>query len=656
MNLNEPILTGQDGVGGTQPMSQVQQNQRTPASVDPALDPVKYFNKLFNQIRSDGLQEKIARVRKWTKNDKYYQGQQLGYISPITGRWIDIDPDVVDDDDDEPLFVNNQFRYHCKSLRKEGTRSQTKLQVRARSDRTEKIGAAEFADALIEYYQRTGWDERSRQTELMNMLLYGNYFRFTYYTTDVLGGVARIPITKQVTVKPAPDSYYCADCGMSGSAEEMHDGEDVTADPANPDATAPVTGQGTMPCLNCGSENTAVTQVPSFDTNVETGEYQEVQVGDIFTEVVNPFEVNVHLHSRNISQTPYLHREREVMRCTLKAKFPNAKLKGAAGREAESGQTNRLIRQLESSVGNAGGYENTRVSNDTGGPFDMLVFEQLWLDPSVYHDYVTPVDFQTALGDTFPAGTRLLEVAPSGLYIARVGEEILDMREEDKCEHWSHGVFDLIPSRFFGDGLEDMVELQRQLNEVISLRFENMMANAAPSTVYNPLKIDGNQFSGKPREMSPLQNATPEDDIRKYVMRLEGTGLDRENFAAEENYKKDLQVLSGAFSVLSSASDMPPVHTATGISIMRDAAVSALGPALAIRAAVDVEWATQVLKLAQRYWTEERFVPFTGKYDSQCGVWFSAADVDVDFEIIAESGSWMPRTDMEVRADLAGFI
>jgi hypothetical protein len=642
-------------------MPATQGNAAQPQGAPPAVSSAEfpaYMNKLFNQIRSDGLTEKTQRVRKWVRNDKFYQGQQLGYISPITGRWIDIDPDVLDDDDDEPLFVNNQFRYHVKSLRKEGTRSQTRLHARARSDRTDKIGAAEFATALIEYYQRTGWTEQQRQTELMNMLLYGNYFRLVYYSTDVLGGVARIPLTKTVTVKPAPDSYYCPDCDTSGSAEGLHTGEGVTQpdDGSVSDGTGLDTEDPQMPCLNCGSPNTQITQVPSFQSEVPTGDYQEIKVGDIFTEVVNPMEVHVHLHARNIRQTPYIHRERDVMRCTLKSKFPNASLKSSAGRDSNGNPVNAMMRQLESSAGNLTGFEASRSTPvDAGSPFEMLSFEQLWLDPAVYADYVTPKDFQTSLGDFFPMGTRLSDVAPSGLYVARVGDEILDLREEDKNLHWSHGVFDLIPSRFFGDGLEDMVELQRQLNEVISLRFENMMANAAPATIFNPLKIDANQFSGKPREMSPLQNATPDDDIRKFVMRLDGAGLDRENFAAEENYKKDMQVLSGAFSVMSGMPDVD-VHTATGMQIVRDAAVSALGPALAIRAGVDVEWSNQVLKLAQKHWTEERFIPFQGKYDASCGTWFSAADVDADFEITAEAGSWMPRTEMETRANLAGFV
>jgi hypothetical protein len=626
-----PLITGVDGIGGTSPADQASQVQKLPENFPKFPE---YINKLFNQIRSDGANERIQRIRKWVTNDKFYQGQQLGYISPISGRWVDIDPHVTDDDDDEPLFVNNQFRYHIKALRKEGTRSQTRLHVRATSDRTEKIGAAELANALIEAYQRKTWDEHSRQTELMNMLLYGNYFRYTYYTNDISGGSARVAITQDVNIKPAPDALYCMDCDTSSPMDQ-----------SAPDAV-PI-------CPECGSDRVDVTPVPEFTTPVPTGEYEEVPVGDCFTEVVNPMEVNVHLHSRKIETSPYLYREREIMRCTLKAKFPNAALKSPKQSNENSAST--YIKSLESASGNVGGYSSSSQRSDGGGPFDMLLFEQLWLEPSVYHDYVTPVEFKTSTGEVIPQGTAAIEVCPDGMYIARVGDEILDIRNENKADHWTHGTFDLIPSRFFGDGLEDMVELQRQLNEVISLRFENMMANAAPNTIFNPLKIDASQFSGKPREMSPLQNATPDDDIRKFVMRLEGTGLDRENFAAEENYKKDLQTLSGAFSIMSGMPDVD-IKTATGMQIVRDAAVSALGPALAIRAGVDVEWAYQILKLVQTYWTSQRFVPFQGRYGAATGGWFASADVLGDFEITAENGSWMPRTDMEVRADLASYI
>src|SRR5262249_47157980 len=89
---------------------------------------------------------------------------------------------------------------------------------------------------------------------------------------------------------------------------------------------------------------------------------------------------------------------------------------------------------------------------------------------------------------------------------------------------------------------------------------------------------------------------------------------------------------------------------------VRDAAISMIGPALAIKAKVDVEWAYQVLKLEQAYWTNERYVPRAGKHTKQTGQWFCLSDIESDFEITYVPGSWMPRSEMEEKEDFLSFI
>jgi hypothetical protein len=647
-----PSLSGQDPTNLNRvPAEQAQKSQLEQQSLDPNRpDLTKFALTLVEQIRADGQYEKIRRLRKWVRNSKFYEGEHYGYISPYSGRWIDVDVSEVspnEDDDDDLQFTNNQFRFYVKSVVKEWTRSQTHLRVKARSDKAAKIGAAEFGNDIVTDKQRTLLTEDKKQTEAKYALLTGNYFRYSYYSTDVLGAVERIPLFEKTNVKLGPDAWYCDVCKNGGEApldalQASGSVENTYSEPA-------------MACPVCDNPSVHIQEGPAFEQEIPTGEYQEVKVGDVYTEIPNPMEINVHLHARNLSQTPYLHRERLITRAVLKQKFKNASLKGGTWEGEQSSSS--MIRELETSAGNTGmGNGSGRsTSPTTGSPFELLKFDQIWIDVPVYADYVTKQEERISDGTVIPAGVALKDIFPRGLYIAIVGNEILNLRNENKLDHWSHGVFDLIPTRFFGDGLEDMVEIQRQLNEVINLRFENMMANAAPNTIFNPLKIDPEGFSGKPREMNALINANADDDIRKFVMRLEGTGLDRENFSAEENYKKDMQTLSGAFSINSGMPDVD-ISTATGARIVRDAAISMIGPALAIRAKVDVEWAYQILKLAQAYWTNERYVPRAGNHTKQTGQWFKAADVEGDFEITYVPGSWMPRSEMEEREDFISFI
>ncbi len=652
MIIAAPPLTGEDPTN----ISRVPEQQAQQSVAQKPLDPNRpdlqpYLLSLLEQVRADGRQEKIRRLRKWVRNSKFYEGEHYGYISPHTGRWIDVDVSAVDssqDADDDLQFVNNQFRFYAKSIRKEWVRATTTLRVTAKSDKTDKIGAAEFSNDIVTDKQSTLLDETAKQSEGMFALLYGNYFRYSYYSTDIIGGVERIPIFEKTVVKTGPDGMSCNDCLHEFATPDEESSETPVQDGSENEA------QEGASCPVCQSPNVQLQEGPAFETMAPTGEYQEYKVGDVFTEIPNPMEINVHLHARNLSQTPYLHRERLILRSVLKSKFKNASLQG--GQSDGQPDASSYIRQLESAIGNTGSPSNYAANSGvTNSPFEPLKFDQLWLDVVVYADYVTKQEEKISDGTVIPAGTSLAEAFPRGLYIAAVGKEILNLRNENKLSHWAHGVYDLIPSRFWGDGIEDMVELQRQLNEVINLRFENMMANAAPNTIFNPLKIDSNGFSGKPRELSALLNASVDDDIRKFVLQLPGQGLDRENFGAEENYKKDMQSLSGAFSINSGMPDVD-ISTATGARIIRDAAISMLGPALAIKAKVDVEWAYQVLKLCQAYWTAERYVPHAGNHTQLTGQWFKASDVEGDFEIVYVPGSFMPRSEMEEREDFISFI
>jgi hypothetical protein len=660
MIINSPQLTAEDQSNVTRvPQAQEQQSALEQQQLDQNRpDLTKFLLSLIEQVRGDGQQEKIRRLRKWVRNTKFYEGEQYGYVSPYTGRWVDVDVSEVSastEDDDDLQFVNNQFRFYVKSLKKEWVRSQTLLRVKARSDKAEKIGAAEFGNDIIFDKQRTLLTEDKKQSESMYATLNGNYYRYSYYSTDVLGGVERIPTFEKTQVRLGPDTYHCDVCKNGGQYTPDMGQLAQAGSIDNTYAQGAPAPQMACPNPTCDNPSVTMEEGPVVEIPVPTGEYQEVKVGDVYTEIPNPMEINVHLHARTLAQTPYLHRERLVLRSVLKQKFSKASLKNGEWQGQQGASS--MIQELESSSGNTGVNSSYGKSSSpsTGSPFELLKFDQVWLDIPVYADYVTKQEEKLSDGTVIPAGTALKDIFKRGLYVAVVGNEILNLRNESKVDHWVHGVFDLIPSRFFGDGLEDMVEIQRQLNEVINLRFENMMANAAPSTIFNPLKIDPESFSGKPREMTALINANADDDIRKFVTRLEGSGLDRENFAAEDNYKKDMQTLSGAFSINSGMPDVD-ISTATGARIVRDAAISMIGPALAIRAKVDVEWAYQVLKLVKSYWTNERYIPRAGNHTKQTGQWFQASDVEGDFEITYVPGSWMPRSEMEEREDFLSFI
>jgi hypothetical protein len=100
----------------------------------------------------------------------------------------------------------------------------------------------------------------------------------------------------------------------------------------------------------------------------------------------------------------------------------------------------------------------------------------------------------------------------------------------------------------------------------------------------------------------------------------------------------------------------PTNTTATGMAIVRDAAIALLGPSLALKSQVEVECAYQILEHVQQHWVEGRLSGLLGKFSRIEAEHFRKCNIRQDIEIVAEAGSWMPRTDMEIRNDFMAYV
>jgi len=92
------------------------------------------------------------------------------------------------------------------------------------------------------------------------------------------------------------------------------------------------------------------------------------------------------------------------------------------------------------------------------------------------------------------------------------------------------------------------------------------------------------------------------------------------------------------------------------MSLMSQNARSMRAPELALRAAGNIRWAEQVLKLFKENATDERYIPFKGKTGEAEGGWFKGSDIDASFYITAKPRSWVPKGEMDRRGDLMGAL
>lgn len=591
---------------------------------------------IFQKIDDENKEEEIARIRKWVKNRRFYRGQQRGFFDP-SGEWIVINPDDYKPTEASMLVINNQVRPKIKTLGKEWSRSQSRLRCKSVSDDPANKGAARYSTSVLALYQRKQLTEDFKQRESKHAFLCGNYFRYTYYSPHSRSGLMRVPDVEDKTIKPGKDYSECSSCDMT-----WDEGDENT-----PDA-----GES---CPECQEGTVEKKEFPSFQASVKSGYKKQHITGDVYTELVDPMEIKVHLRARTVETTPYLRRKRLVYNQLLKFEFPYAEFGSSGG---VISPISYYTIELETSVGNRGGRLNSLSSMDYQNPVhEMVEFDQLWLDNSMYFNLKLKEDYQKADGTILKAGTKLIDEYPDGWYLAKANNTLLDMRNEDKNEYWTHGNYDILTDSFYGDGLEDMMQHQQFINEMQSLLVENTIYNASPKIIFNPHLIEHELLSGRPKEMTPMSpNARRDDEPQKAVLQLEGMPLSTEAHVAMENAKMDMNEMAGSSAALSGGSAAGVPSTATGLAIMRDMAIALLGTALALKSLVEIEWSYQVLEHLQNHFVPERYAGLLGSYSVEEAQAFADCDIRNELEIIAEPGSWMPRTDLEVRNDFLTYL
>lgn len=594
-----------------------------------------WANSIEKDIDDDNKTEELQRIRKWVKNDRFYRGQQRGFFSPITGTYQPIDLDDYSVTEQSLLLINNQVRPKVKAIAKEWSKSQSRLHSISTKDDNKTKRASRFVDGVLALFQRRLIDEAFKQREAQNAILCGNYFRYTYWSIDEspFASTMEKPVYEDKSVTIGQEDWHCASCGEYGEVQELTE-ENL--------------------CPLCGSE-VEISSPEEKTLKVQSGT-ESVKVGYPATENVHPIEVKVHLRARNIRQSPYLRRKRPVMAQILKYTFPYASIRGSS----ELSPVSRYASEMENSSGNTNAGYGTAAGFQDGQSksTELVEFVQIWLDKPMYFNVVLKEDLELGSGDVLPKGTKLIDHFPDGLYIAKAGKEVLDIKNEDKNNYWTHGAYDVLSSSFWGDGIEDVIQNQQLINEIQSLMVENILHNASPKIIFNPQLIDHELLTGRPREMTPMKiTSRKEDQPQKAIMQLTGMSLTGEAAGAMMQGKDDMREQIGAFPTMSGMSD-PHIQTATGMAIVRDSALGLLAPVLALKAQTEVEWAGQLLRLMQVHWVDgaDSISGILGKYSMPEAEAFSICDLKNDIEIIAEPSSFMPRTDLEVRQDFINFL
>lgn len=505
----------------------------------------------------EGSFEKIQFARKWMRNALIFQGYHELEWSEINVAW-----DVILQDSGDYAFPNNYYRSLVNYGIKAFVKNAPILDPVPSNDDADAQAAAKAARTALEIIKRTVKYDDLRVIEAQNLWLFGNSFRFNYYSKDPRYGYITQPVYTDSDVVLSPPGSVCP---TDGPMEGLFD-------------TCPA-------CQQPITEHTpaVVSRMP-----FQTGQVRYAK-GEIITEVVNPLEMYVRSSAYSLRFAPFLVRNRVVDRLSLQAAHPNIQLaprgdEGGGEAYATGGDLGLIyLQSLADLPGDPTQYA-AWYERATAAAKALLI--ECWLRPSTYF-----------------FDKELMERFPDGLYIRKTGDTLLEGCNDQIENHWTHYVYTPVPGRIWGDGDDDVIPLQLKLDETDRLIQRNQGYNSSPLLVIDSQRIDKNEILNDPSTIIEAKSAGR--PISDAFGQIKSQPLSNETWQWRAAQLTDMSFHS-RLSPSAAGQHEPGVNTFGGQESMAAKSDDSLLPNLLLWKSQDEEWARQALKIVSENWLDDR--------------------------------------------------
>lgn len=284
-----------------------------------------------------------------------------------------------------------------------------------------------------------------------------------------------------------------------------------------------------------------------------------------------------------------------------------------------------------------GTYENVRGE---------VVVTEMWLQPEVYCNWDLAFPEKTISGKTIPKGRSLLETFPKGLCAVGINnmQTIIGLYAENHRDHIVSGVYHDRAFSGVGKGVDDAVDVYKELNDLHSQLLAHVKAHSTPGFGYNKDMVSESDARdvGKPRKNIPLDFTNAPDGVRSIndaIQALVPANPAVAGFQYKAELEKDLQ---SAFQVTAFSEGLPGVNneTATGAKIGESLAMKQLLPQHLNKAAQRMKCDKVIYTLFKRFINKPKWFASRSKNGITAGKYLTGDEfdnVDIDFEIVANS-------------------
>jgi hypothetical protein len=512
---------------------------------------------LLDYYYREGSFEKIQFARKWMRNALIYQGYHELEWSEINVAW-----DVIMQDSGDYAFPNNYYRSLILYGVKAYLQNEPLIEPIPSNDDAAAQAATKAAKTALEIIRRTVKYDYLRVQEAINLRLFGNSFRFAYYSKDPRYGKITAPVYEDKPVVLSPGGSICP---VDGPMEGIFD-----------------------QCPACGMTIVDHTQPIVSNMPSATGAVQYPR-GELMTEIVNPLEIYMRSSAYDLWHAPFIIRNRVVDRLGLQSAYPNIELapKGdEGGGEAYSTGGDLGLIYLQSLADLPGDPTQYAAWYERATASAKALLVEGWLRPSLYF-----------------FDKELIKKFPNGFYGAKTGDTLLEARADTIEDHWTHYVFIPVPGRIWGDGDDDIIPVQLKLDETDRLISRSQGYNSVPLLAIDSQRIDKNDIINDPSSIIEVKPAGR--PVTEAYGEIKAMPLSQETWQWRNSILTDMQFHSKV-SPAAMGQHETGVNTFGGQESAASKSDNALLPQLMLWKTADEVWARQCLKLASENWLDER--------------------------------------------------